>query len=312
MLDEANIKIYSSSLNQLSNRTFVMEENLAPTGTQQTIEASSSSSRGRNQRRKWQGLDDSVALSLMKEVQAHGAHVPSHGDAMVLFGKVAAALNNSGILPWETDAKHVWDRYRLLILQWRRADGDKNRRSGGGEEVTPFDSICFDIASEVDDEKRAREEEKCRNTERQSQLEAAGVSIRQNALNRPLRRQMDSDSNDGGDSASQTPSKKARVNVNDEVQRVILALESAENHRVKIDEQREGRDCQRFEVEKERFEFDKSSFEHRKEMEKRHLQLEKQRLESELARENNAAQERNGMLQVQTEMLALLREIRKK
>jgi hypothetical protein len=51
-------------------------------------------------------------VALLKEVIACGAHVSRRGSQMDKFEEVSTALNNSGALPWATDAKHCLNRFK--------------------------------------------------------------------------------------------------------------------------------------------------------------------------------------------------------
>lgn len=67
------------------------------------------------------------------------------------FEDVVGNLNGTGQLPWRTDGKHCHDRYRLLLVQWQRADRECSHTLRGGEHVGKFEQLIEDIRTEEHD-----------------------------------------------------------------------------------------------------------------------------------------------------------------
>jgi hypothetical protein len=96
-------------------------------------------------------------IALLKEVLANEAHVCRRGTMTDKFDEVACALNNSNALPWSTNGKNCNDRFKLLLVGFRRTDRARASASGTEEDFGEKDQLLADILSAVNDnEERGR------------------------------------------------------------------------------------------------------------------------------------------------------------
>jgi hypothetical protein len=108
----------------------------------------------RGARRKFGEAED---IALLKEVLANEAHVCHRGTMTGKFDEVACALNNSNALPWSTNGKHCNNRFKLLLVGFRRTDRARASASGTEEDFGEKDQLLADILSAVNDnEERGR------------------------------------------------------------------------------------------------------------------------------------------------------------
>ena len=131
---------------------------------------------------------------LLKEAILAGAHIPPHGKQQEYFKEVAKALNNTNVLPWKTDYKHFLDRYRLILTAYQISDRHKASSSGIEEEFGQREQLLEDIRNLVDDEKDRRKQSREAEANKEVELVAAGVRVREQAMAKPLRGSSRSDS----------------------------------------------------------------------------------------------------------------------
>jgi len=74
---------------------------------------------GPRRRRKF---TEDMDLNLLREVINANAHLKKHGMQSKAFDTVAECLNAAKVLPWPTDGKHCYDRYRLLVSSTKHVD----------------------------------------------------------------------------------------------------------------------------------------------------------------------------------------------
>lgn len=307
-------------LTQRQARThFVMENNTTPSTTTNTTNGTTNAASRPGARRLWASVPTEGQLALLKEVQAYSAHIPSHGETMLLFAKVSASLNDSNQLPWATDAKHCFDRFRLLITQWRKSDMGKRITSGGGEEFSEYDQLCSDLSDEMADREVERNEERERLRTSEQNLIDGGEAVRHNAMNRRTTRDTTESNQESevgshevnGDSIT-TPTKRTKFNGGEEMNRAISALENAEVKRIEIEEKRDLRDVQKFELDQERFQYEKTRNDRQTANDERRISIEEARMKNEserdarlakfeTEREERATQERREMMSIQRE-----------
>jgi hypothetical protein len=113
-------------------------------------------------------------VALLKKVIACGAHVSRRGSQMDKFEEVSAALNNSGALPWVTDAKLFLDRFKSLVSAFKRLDRVQASASGTKEEYNEKDQVPSDILAAVDDANERGHSELLKLAKRDKELLEAG------------------------------------------------------------------------------------------------------------------------------------------
>jgi hypothetical protein len=130
---------------------------------------------------------DMVILETVNEV---GAHISQYGQYQKLFERVSNAckahMSFSNCTP---SAKSVWDRFKKLMSEHRKADAANRRTSGIFEEYGPKEGLLqktMDAMREKDEQERADRGER---REAESRLLEAGENMRSYALQRKRRRE---------------------------------------------------------------------------------------------------------------------------
>ena len=132
-------------------------------------------------RRRW---TDELDYLLLQEVSACGAHVSPHGKGKERYSKVAEELNKQESLKFKTDWKHVRDRTKRLLRQFKRDDARRARSSGEEEEVSDMDILLNDMILEVEAHENEAANRRDAVAARMDRLEAEGAEIRNAALRR--------------------------------------------------------------------------------------------------------------------------------
>ena len=258
-----------------------------------------SESRGLHRRKFGEEHD----IALLKEVIAIGAHVSKRGSQMENFDAISDTLNKSGVLLWSTDAKHCLDRYRLLIVTFKREDRARASASGTEEEFCERDQLLSDIITAADDVNERGRIERLEMVKRDKDPLKAGEKIRSQTMDRRGKNTISNDDEEeinsvlsveeileGNEEVDSIPGsrKKRKRNANYDLEDTIQAAES------KRSEQEE----MRLNLERERLEFEKSRAERLDKMETQRIEL------------MNRQQEDN--TKVQMKMMSVMEEVLRK
>ena len=206
------------------------------------------SSKHKKPRRRWTFSDDLLGV---KAVVAMSAHVAPYGERTRRFLSAAEAFNAHPQASFQTDGKHLRDRFVLLAKNFSAKDKTEARRTGQEEDVSELTKILIDVVDNMEDyERRAvqgRNEEKAK----EAKLVADGETIRRLAVERRRERSNGAASSSGGkdnqakdtvNHAGSSPggrpssagSSRRRRRVDDDDDELLAVLERSEQRRMEM------------------------------------------------------------------------------
>lgn len=185
--------------------------------------------------------------------------------------------------------------------------------SGGGVKFGEVERLRTDIRDETKDCKEEMEEALVKKHEKEDKILEAGTSVREMVMNRRNIRSvvvlLD------GDSPSSIPPlkrRKAQVEYRKDMQDVIEALESGEEHRMELLTAAASRDTQRIASETKRMEQKATGRSNEHNTSLRRFALEERRFEADRKCAEEQAQERRMRMDIQARMLNFMSMMNKK
>jgi len=156
-------------------------------------------------RRRWTPSDDLLGV---KAVVALSAHVAPYGERTRRFFSAAEAFNAHPQDSFQTDGKHLRDRFVLLAKNFSAKDKTEARRTGQEEEVSELTKILIDVVDNMEDYERRAVQGRNEENAKEAKLVADGETIRRLAVER--RR----DRSNGAATSSGGKDNKAKDNLN--------------------------------------------------------------------------------------------------
>jgi len=130
-------------------------------------------------RRRWSLQDDYIVL---KEIVNAQAHVSPWGKMTARYQQAADKFNSDPTTRWETDHKHVKDRFFRLKDNFEKLDKTRRDKSGVEEELTPTEKLLVTMVKECDAHKERTDAERKEKTATEEELTRKGGVVRDLAM----------------------------------------------------------------------------------------------------------------------------------
>ena len=128
---------------------------------------------------KFTGTDD---LIIAQEVFASEAHVAPHGEALSSSETAALKANANPNFTHKVTGKHIQDRFKKLLDQYAKRNGQDSVHSGVGGEIGELDELLGDILKAKRDLGARKDGHMKERADQERQKIAAGQDLVLNAL----------------------------------------------------------------------------------------------------------------------------------
>jgi len=171
---------------------------------------------------------------VLKEIVNAQAHVSPCGKMTARYQQAADKFNSDPTTRWETDHKHVKDRFFRLKDNFEKLDKTRRDKSGVEEELTPTEKLLVTMVEECDAHKQRTDAERKEKTATEEELTRKGKVVRDLAMSCRTEgaasgmSALESENDKGGSKKTRARSRARTHADNGDEEEIVASLERAE------------------------------------------------------------------------------------